>query len=65
MAPLRAEGSEGREYLGDGVYVRFNKAQQLVLTTEDGISVTNEIYLEAEVYHSLVRYVDRLRHEAR
>jgi hypothetical protein len=31
------------------------------LTTENGISVTNQIALEPEVYARLVEYVDRLR----
>ena len=51
---------ETKSYLGDGVYVDFEYGQ-LVLTTEDGVSVQNRIVLEPEVYEALERYVDRLR----
>jgi hypothetical protein len=47
-------------YLGDGVYAEFDEGR-LVLTTEDGISVTNTIYLENEVYNALLAFVERLR----
>lgn len=50
-----------KTYLGDGVYVDYNDAGQLVLTTEDGIAATNTIYLEPEVWRSLRGYVDRLK----
>lgn len=32
-----------KTYIGDGCYVDFNYAGQIVLTTEDGISTTNTI----------------------
>ncbi len=35
-------------YLGDGVYADFD-GFAVVLTTEDGVSVTNRIVLEPEV----------------
>ena len=43
-------------YLGDGAYAEFD-GYALVLTTENGISVTNTIVLEPEVYGALVRFV--------
>lgn len=49
-----------KAYLGDGCYVRFD-GYALWLTTEDGISVQNEICLEPEVYGALVEYVAALR----
>lgn len=49
-----------KAYLGDGVYVEFD-GYGLVLTTEDGISVTNCIVLEPEVYGELVKYAERLK----
>lgn len=49
-----------KAYLGDGVYADVEYGQ-LVLTTEDGISVTNRIVLEPEVYAALVAYVARLQ----
>lgn len=47
-------------YLGDGVYVDVERGM-LKLTTENGISTTNTIYLEPEVYEALVQYVARLK----
>jgi hypothetical protein len=35
-------------YLGDGVYAEFDRGE-IVLTTENGIEVTNRIVLEPEV----------------
>ncbi len=49
-----------KEYLGDGAYVEA-KYGGLQLTTENGISVTNSIFLEPEVYAALLEYVARLR----
>ncbi len=48
-----------KQYLGDGVYVDWDD-RGLVLTTEDGIDVTNAIILEPEVFTALVAYVERL-----
>lgn len=44
-----------KRYLGDGVYIQI-VGGMLCLTTEDGISVTNEIYLEPDVFEALVDY---------
>ena len=49
-----------REYLGDGVYVDFD-GFALVLTTENGIRITNTIVLEPDVYDALLAYVKQLR----
>lgn len=46
-------------YLGDGVYV-YHDGYSLVLTTENGIRVTNTIVLEPEVYELLRQYVEHL-----
>jgi len=50
------EAASNKLYLGDGVYVEYD-GHAFWLTTEDGISVTNRICLEPEVYTALVRYV--------
>ena len=55
--------SGNKAYLGDGVYIAFD-GYTLKLTTENGISVTNEICLEPEVYAALVGYVDGLKARA-
>lgn len=49
-----------KAYIGDGVYVDFD-GYALVLTTENGISTTNRIVLEPEVYAALERYVKGLK----
>lgn len=41
-----------KQYLGDGVYLEYDGAN-LILTTENGISVTNRIVLEWEVFQAL------------
>lgn len=52
-------------YLGDAVYAEFDSYGALVLTTEDGISVTNRIVLEPEVIASLLDYLKRAREAAK
>lgn len=43
-----------KTYLGDGVYVEFDdRTLDVVLTTENGVAVTNRIVLEPEVLDSL------------
>lgn len=54
-APIPMVGR--KVYLGDGAYADLNDADQLVLTTEDGISTTNTIYLEPEVWSALCDYM--------
>ncbi len=49
-------------YLGDGVYAAYD-GYGIELTTNDGISVTNRIYLGPEVFQNLEEYVRRLRNE--
>ncbi len=43
-------------YLGDAVYAEYD-GYHLKLTTEDGFSSTNTIYLEPEVLHALEVYI--------
>jgi hypothetical protein len=45
-------------YLGDGVYAGLD-GYQLVLTTENGLGVTNKIYLDPQVIESLNLFVDK------
>ena len=47
-------------YLGDAVYAEFDDFG-VVLTTEDGVSVTNKIVLEPEVIRAFEKYVENLR----
>lgn len=45
-----------KTYLGDGVYAAHGIDDTIILTAEDGISVTNEVVLEFEVYSALIQY---------
>lgn len=50
-----------KSYLGDAVYVEvLDGGGSLLLTTENGIRVTNSIVLEPQVFQALLMYVDRL-----
>ena len=46
-------------YLGDGAYAEFD-GYGVILTAENGIDVTNRIYLEPEVYQALTLFVRTL-----
>jgi len=59
VAPQQQGDRAMKEYLGDGVYAEFT-GWDILLTTEDGRSVTNRIHLEPQVYAAL----KRLRHAA-
>lgn len=47
--------SEPKVYLGDGAYARFDGFAVWV-TTEDGISVQNEVCLEPETFAALATF---------
>ena len=47
-----------KDYIGDGLYAQFAN-EMLMLTTEDGISATNTIFLEPEVFVALCHYIQR------
>lgn len=51
---------DNKSYLGDGVYVQHD-GFSIVLTTEDGISTTNTIYLEPSVYNALGEWYEDLK----
>lgn len=46
-------------YLGDGVYAEELSSGVVLLTTEDGVSVTNNIYLEPRVACAVISYLSR------
>ena len=50
-----------KTYLGDGVYAALNEADQLVLTAENGISATNTIFIEKEVWDALLIFVKKIQ----
>ena len=47
-----------KQYIGDGVYLEVERGM-LKLTTDEGLGPTNTIYLEPEVYTSLVQLVQQ------
>lgn len=46
-----------KRYLGDGVYVESD-GFHIILTTEDGISTTNRIYLDNHVTKQLLKFIE-------
>ena len=54
---------EWREYLGDGLYVKFEN-MQVVLMANDPEHPTDTVYLEwPDVYHALLKFVERIVEE--
>jgi hypothetical protein len=54
--------NEIKVYLGDGCYARQGRfAGEIILTTEDGISVQNEIFMEPEVLKALNEFSENLK----
>lgn len=49
-----------KDYLGDGVYADFD-GFAIVLTTENGVEVSNTIVLEPSVMEALKRYETRIK----
>jgi hypothetical protein len=50
-----------KHYLGDGVYAQLRPDHSVILTTENGISITNTIVLEHETLWALDDYLTRLK----
>lgn len=47
--------ASNKRYLGDGCYAEITE-QGLVLTTENGIRVTNRVVMEPEVFAALIKF---------
>jgi len=60
MWNVRTQQYDGKQYLGDSVYVDIEQGQ-IVLTTENGVEVFNTICLNQEVAHALWQYLERIR----
>ena len=48
-------------YIGDGVYMSMDEDKTILLTTENGIRVTNSIVLEPRVYDNFLKGVKELQ----
>lgn len=57
---------ELKRYLGDGVYINIDHSipGQFVMTTENGIETTNEIYIDYRIIKALNEYLADLDREA-
>ena len=50
-----------KRYIGDGVYADFPDNYHVRLTTEDGMRMTNEIFLNPEVLLAFAAFADDLK----
>jgi hypothetical protein len=64
VVPIQAHGGP-KAYLGDGVYARFPDSGEIMLTTEDGISVQNVVILERSTLALLVSWVAMIDEQSR
>lgn len=55
----RRQAVNDKQYLGDGVFVYYDSISRLVLQTENGYEITNQITLEPEVTTALLDYIKR------
>jgi hypothetical protein len=60
MSQPEPEAEPTKQYLGDGLYADFN-GFQLILTAEDGVHITNRVFLEPQVWSALQKYVAALK----
>lgn len=47
-------------YVGDGVYAKFD-GNGIILTSENGMEITNSIYLECETWDNLFKWVIQIQ----
>lgn len=52
--------ADTKEYIGDGVYAATD-GFALILTTENGLEVTNTVVLEPREWAKLTKYVEALK----
>jgi hypothetical protein len=55
-----AERMKDKTYIGDQVYVTYD-GYHVILTTENGIATTNQIYLEPQVLEDFLQFVNQLK----
>lgn len=59
MEDVSLKPPQGREYLGDGLYVEFD-GHQLKLAASNGMFDHDTVYLEASTFRALMDYVKRI-----
>lgn len=52
-----------KEYLGDSVYIQIDSVGRIVLTTEDGLSISNTIYIDQTIMRGILDYLEKLSKE--
>lgn len=53
-----------RTYLGDGLYAEFD-GFQIRLFAHNGVTHTNEVYLEPAVLQSFLKFIEQVKEQAR
>jgi hypothetical protein len=61
MTMANSPTNKNATYIGDAVYAAIDECNNLVLTTENGISVSNIIIIEPEIYPMLERFIKKIR----
>lgn len=51
--------SPAKSYLGDGLYAAFD-GFHIILTAENGIEISNQVYLEDQVFESLLLFAEKV-----
>jgi len=62
---MHTPNPEKKVYLGDGVYAELESGWRVKLTTENGISVTNTIFLDPEVLQALADWLGKINAAAK
>ncbi len=52
--------NDNKDYIGDGVYVEFDRYGRIILKANDFYTPTDTIYLEPEVLSALLRFAKRM-----
>ena len=54
---MKLSEMDNKYYLGDGVFVEFDESG-MILTTSDGIEITNKIYIKPFVFDFLLQRIE-------
>ena len=55
-----------KTYLGDGVFAEYDtSAEHIILTAEDGVRVTNVIYIDSWVEGKLMEFIKKINADER